>query len=56
MTCFDPHPHLNGVEGRRAFKLLKPGWSESHSPIPKVRRLVNVKYDSPALRNAPFYG
>ncbi|EDW2493636.1 FAD-binding oxidoreductase [Salmonella enterica subsp. enterica serovar Oranienburg] len=53
MTRFDLTRILTGSEGTLAFI------TEARldiTPIPKVRRLVNVKYDSfdSALRNAPF--
>lgn len=53
MTRFDLTRVLTGSEGTLAFI------TEARldiTPIPKVRRLVNVKYDSfdSALRNAPF--
>ncbi len=56
MTRFDLTRHLNGVGRGRYALLLKPGWILP--PIPKVRRLVNVKYDSfdSALRNNALYG
>lgn len=53
MTQFDLTRILTGSEGTLAFiteaKL-------NITPLPKVRRLVNIKYDSfdSALRNAPF--
>lgn len=53
MTEFDLTRILTGSEGTLAFI------TEARldiTPLPKVRRLVNVKYDSfdSALRNAPF--
>lgn len=53
MTTFDLTRILTGSEGTLAFI------TEARldiTPLPKVRRLVNVKYDSfnSALRNAPF--
>ncbi|WP_312210983.1 FAD-binding and (Fe-S)-binding domain-containing protein [Pseudescherichia sp.] len=53
MTTFDLTRILTGSEGTLAFI------TEAQldiTPLPKVRRLVNVKYDSfnSALRNAPF--
>ena len=53
MTNFDLTRILTGSEGTLAFI------TEARldiTPLPKVRRLVNVKYDSfnSALRNAPF--
>ncbi|MGP3594153.1 D-2-hydroxyglutarate dehydrogenase YdiJ [Vagococcus sp. WN89Y] len=53
MTAFDLTRILTGSEGTLAFI------TEARldiTPLPKVRRLVNVKYDSfdSALRNAPF--
>ncbi|WP_029592589.1 D-2-hydroxyglutarate dehydrogenase YdiJ [Siccibacter turicensis] len=53
MTQFDLTRILTGSEGTLAFI------TEARlniTPLPKVRRLVNVKYDSfdSALRNAPF--
>lgn len=54
MTRFDLTRILTGSEGTLAFI------TEARldiTPIPKVRRLVNVKYDSfdSALRNAPLW-
>ena len=53
MQTFDLTRILCGAEGTLAFI------TEARldiTPIPKVRRLVNIKYDSfdSALRNAPF--
>ena len=53
LQTFDLTRILTGAEGTLAFI------TEARldiTPLPKVRRLVNVKYDSfdSALRNAPF--
>ncbi len=44
MTEFDPDAHSRRVQKRR-WPLLPKAWLDI-TPLPKVRRLVNVKYDS----------